>query len=504
MDHTENPALARRRPSWSALGAKLGRILQPGNEQPDDAYSSLPDDTDLPSLRKIPSPRMVEEGRRGDSDDASNLTSSTSNRSVSRGREGFQSSGRGGAGKHTQTVARSGQSGAPIGASFSCTRTGASCRPRAGANHRARRRGQHSLRVACAFHGQDSLQPSPNGIPHLAEEAARTRAKSSGRGGLGNISSRSRSRGPTALHLMGPSIHSTGRGGAGNLQLGSAIEAEVIGEILEAEDRARTSQKRESFYRPGWPREPYVGAQPSPEQLSLHNQAFESTGRGGSETSLARGQRHVKPPITAGAAARAWVGRRTVEVALHVSSAKSPCNPARAATASRRWMAKEGTEMTRREASRLGVQAATPPQRRQEALIAARLQASTSSFVPQPSASFISPPPSPICSSSPVPSNPRRLARARVRSAAPRSRSQRRHPTRVRIPPFGIASQRFPSSPRLTRGHTRSRRRNLSGRHSLCRLYVKIHHARGDAHGDAHGGTRPCAPQGGFEAGLSW
>lgn len=81
---------------------------------------------------------------------------------------------------------------------------------------------------------------------------------SSGRGGVGNIStSRSRSRGPNSLHRDStgttitpllhanapPLLHSTGRGGAGNIITGDGVSAEVHDEE-ERERVGRDSQPR--------------------------------------------------------------------------------------------------------------------------------------------------------------------------------------------------------------------------------------------------------------------
>ena len=58
MERRDSAGLPTRRPSWTGgLGAKLGRILSPHEEQVDeDAYRTLPDDASVasvPSLRKM-------------------------------------------------------------------------------------------------------------------------------------------------------------------------------------------------------------------------------------------------------------------------------------------------------------------------------------------------------------------------------------------------------------------------------------------------------------------
>ena len=51
---------------------------------------------------------------------------------------------------------------------------------------------------------------------------------STGRGGVGNIQNRSRSR--DASNASSSTLHSSGRGGVGNIHLGSSVLSEVIDE----------------------------------------------------------------------------------------------------------------------------------------------------------------------------------------------------------------------------------------------------------------------------------
>jgi len=53
---------------------------------------------------------------------------------------------------------------------------------------------------------------------------------STGRGGVGNIQNRSRSRSRDASNVSSSTLHSSGRGGAGNIHLGSSVLSEVIDE----------------------------------------------------------------------------------------------------------------------------------------------------------------------------------------------------------------------------------------------------------------------------------
>ncbi|KAG1808968.1 uncharacterized protein BJ212DRAFT_631905 [Suillus subaureus] len=94
---------------------------------------------------------------------------------------------------------------------------------------------------------------------------------SSGRGGIGNISSsRSRSRGPI--------VHSTGRGGAGNIQHGAAISIDNMDE--EERKKHAHAQAIHSTGRGGAANLTNVHS-PDVEHVVHHLGDFESSGRGG-------------------------------------------------------------------------------------------------------------------------------------------------------------------------------------------------------------------------------
>ncbi|KAG2031158.1 hypothetical protein BDR03DRAFT_973200 [Suillus americanus] len=96
---------------------------------------------------------------------------------------------------------------------------------------------------------------------------------SSGRGGLGNISSsRSRSRGPL--------VHSTGRGGAGNIQYGAATSVDNIDEEERMKHAHAHAQAIHSTGRGGAANLTNVHS-PDIERVVHHHSEFESSGRGG-------------------------------------------------------------------------------------------------------------------------------------------------------------------------------------------------------------------------------
>ncbi|KAI6127845.1 hypothetical protein EDD16DRAFT_1855618 [Pisolithus croceorrhizus] len=150
------------------------------------------------------------------------------NRSLSRGRDTFQSSGRGGAGN----IRRSSQSREP----------GPFDGPDDFSHTRGREPAVHPDRVYSVGRGGAGNIRSPSRDPGsvrpvhpdviteseyeqriLRDHAAAEVVHSSGRGGAGNITrSRSRSRGP------GLALHSTGRGGAGNMFLGDGRSSDTL------------------------------------------------------------------------------------------------------------------------------------------------------------------------------------------------------------------------------------------------------------------------------------
>jgi len=100
---------------------------------------------------------------------------------------------------------------------------------------------------------------------------------STGRGGLGNIS-RSRSRGP-AVATIPEVVHSTGRGGMGNFSPGRAGEAE----ILDEEERKRLHHE-EGIHSTGRGGAANLTSahEPAVEHHPQSPTEFASTGRGGS------------------------------------------------------------------------------------------------------------------------------------------------------------------------------------------------------------------------------
>ncbi|KIK82158.1 hypothetical protein PAXRUDRAFT_154419 [Paxillus rubicundulus Ve08.2h10] len=200
---------------------------------------------------------------------------SDSERSLSRGREAFQSTGRGGIGN----IRRSSLS--------------RDARPADGPDDFSPTRGRepvvHADSIYSVGRGGAGNIRSPSRNRHPISEGAIAEAvheaevireydeantvRSSGRGGVGNISgSRSRSRGP------GPVLHSTGRGGVGNLQPGDAIQPDR----LDREERSRHPHHEgiHSTGRGGFAN--LTGShEPDIERVSHHLGDFESSGLGG-------------------------------------------------------------------------------------------------------------------------------------------------------------------------------------------------------------------------------
>jgi len=163
-------------------------------------------------------------------------------RSSSRGREGFHSSGRGGLGNIRQSSGSRDRTTVDGPDDFSETR-GREPVVDFNTTHSTGRGGAGNIRSPSRdaqgpLTGPDAREKE---IIHAHEEADKAAVHSSGRGGLGNMS-RSRSRGPGV-------VHSTGRGGAGNIASGDGLGADL------AEDAER--------------------------KLHIHAEGVHSTGRGG-------------------------------------------------------------------------------------------------------------------------------------------------------------------------------------------------------------------------------
>ncbi|KJA14266.1 hypothetical protein HYPSUDRAFT_49329 [Hypholoma sublateritium FD-334 SS-4] len=230
----------------SALGARLSRTLSHAEEsrEEDDQYS-------------IGSPPSYYKNER----------------STSRGRDAFQSTGRGGIGNIRQ-------------ASLS-----RDARPDSGPDDFSATRGRepHPARAPAAVFstgrgGAGNLRsPSRDPAPAAGDAAEQDVIReytaahegapvSSGRGGIGNIThSRSRSRPP-------PAVHSTGRGGAGNIVPGDGLRPEVI----DAEERRHVAP-HEGPHSTGRGGQANISTlhEPPVEHHEHAHAHFESTGRGG-------------------------------------------------------------------------------------------------------------------------------------------------------------------------------------------------------------------------------
>ncbi|KIK09528.1 hypothetical protein K443DRAFT_389355 [Laccaria amethystina LaAM-08-1] len=195
-------------------------------------------------------------------------------RSLSRGRDAFQSTGRGGLGNIRQ-------------ASLS-----RDARPDSGPDDFSTTRGRepvqgvHKEVYSTGRGGVGNLRsPSrdvsrPPAVPDVAEQevldnyvAKHQDDHSSGRGGAGNFN-RSRSRDPAH-----PPVHSTGRGGAGNIKLGAGLETDSIDEA----ERRKHGHHAEGFHTTGrgGAANLTVSSEPPVEHHEHHSNGFESTGRGG-------------------------------------------------------------------------------------------------------------------------------------------------------------------------------------------------------------------------------
>ncbi|PPQ70898.1 hypothetical protein CVT26_014217 [Gymnopilus dilepis] len=205
-------------------------------------------------------------------------------RSQSRGREPFHSTGRGGLGNIRQTSvsrdARPSQSG--VGPDdFSDTR-GREPAPR-----------QHGTAVYSTGRGgagnlrSPSRDPTTHAGPSVAEEevirghlSTQGEVHSTGRGGLGNIT-RSRSRDPSATPNHS---YSTGRGGAGNMIHGDGTQHTT--ENLDEGERIKLHHAHSGLHSTGRGGAANITSTPEPpvehhEHIHSGSSEFESTGRGG-------------------------------------------------------------------------------------------------------------------------------------------------------------------------------------------------------------------------------
>ncbi|KAI0708123.1 hypothetical protein C8T65DRAFT_214603 [Cerioporus squamosus] len=217
-------------------------------------------------------------------------TSSTDRRSVSRGREAF-SSGRGGIGNIRRPSIDTASPSRPAAEPLSPVRgREATVDP-----ERARTTGRGGMGNIRSGSQARSAAIIPENHPQTAslvsdhaasiaeyersvvqQSEQNARARSSGRGGLGNIQSNSKSR----SRSRAPAIHSTGRGGAGNLH-GGNTDADILAQ-LEEEDRLRYLRD-EGVHSTGRGGRANMTAMhsPPPEPSSPHHHEYEATGRGG-------------------------------------------------------------------------------------------------------------------------------------------------------------------------------------------------------------------------------
>lgn len=197
----------------------------------------------------------------------------TTERSISRGRDAFRSSGRGGAGNiHLTSQDSARPTDGPD--DFSPTRGREPTVHHDKPLYSTGRGGAGNIR-------SPSREPRATADPReqeaLKNEAEKNLVHSTGRGGLGNMS-RSRSRGPSGSSA--PSyVHSTGRGGVGNFFDGEAPSIETVMEedfrlkpgVVHSTGRGGLANMSHS---------PSPGVEGHRATIDSHI-GFESTGRGG-------------------------------------------------------------------------------------------------------------------------------------------------------------------------------------------------------------------------------
>ncbi|KAF9268198.1 hypothetical protein L218DRAFT_842674, partial [Marasmius fiardii PR-910] len=196
----------------------------------------------------------------------------TPERSTSRGRDAFRSSGRGGAGNiHLASQDNTRPTDGPD--DFSPTR-GREPTVNYDRLYSTGRGGAGNIRSPSR---EPQTTPDSREQEIIKNEAEKNPVHSTGRGGLGNMS-RSRSRGPSGSNT--PShVHSTGRGGVGNIFDSDAPSIETV---MENEDFQFKPATVHSTGRGGLANMSYS---PSPSveghRASINQSGFESTGRGG-------------------------------------------------------------------------------------------------------------------------------------------------------------------------------------------------------------------------------
>ncbi|KAF8147707.1 hypothetical protein B0H34DRAFT_785807 [Crassisporium funariophilum] len=235
----------------SALGAKLGRTLSHSSDSPSQKSEEY--DFVAPILAKT-----------------------NNDRSVSRGREAFQSTGRGGLGNIRQTSLSRDARPDSGPDDFSITRGREPLSSPTQKVYSTGRGGAGNIRSPSRDVSKPPAVETVNEDDVIKEYKASQEgaAFSTGRGGLGNID-RSRSREPT-----NKPVYSTGRGGAGNIKSGDGGHAEAIDE----DERRKYSTANEGFHSTGRGGAANITSAPEPaveRAMHVSHREYESTGRGG-------------------------------------------------------------------------------------------------------------------------------------------------------------------------------------------------------------------------------
>ncbi|PIL27393.1 hypothetical protein GSI_10541 [Ganoderma sinense ZZ0214-1] len=295
QDSKDSGSPTFRRPSWTgALGARLGMRRESALDEQsiasEETYGTMVDGASLESLKQAFG--VMVGGRKRDDPDS---PSSFDRRSVSRGREAF-SSGRGGIGniRRPSVEAASpprGSGGEPLspvrGREARVDPERAQSTGRGGmGNIRSGSRARnislipenHPQTASLVSDHAASVAEYERAVLERSEEAANARARSSGRGGIGNIKSgdnshsRSRSRAP---------MTSIGRGGAGNIQTNINTDTELLVQ-LDDEERLKYAHD-EGVHSTGRGGRANLTSKHTPplESVSAHPYEFETTGRGG-------------------------------------------------------------------------------------------------------------------------------------------------------------------------------------------------------------------------------
>ncbi|KAK7683043.1 hypothetical protein QCA50_013715 [Cerrena zonata] len=294
-ERTPSKSPQRRASLISSLSAKIGRVLGDVDENT-STTSSIYDDVSSINTKVE---KVEEEGQANAS-----TQKAKKDRSVSRGRDNFHSSGRGGAGNIRRKD--SGQSQEPISprvmtgrevevhspirrgrnTSVDSDKSASQAVGRGGiGNIRSRSRaraashipaGNTQLTATILSEAAANNAEYERNVIQNSQESSKILQKS-GRGGIGNITTQAKSR----SRSRGPNIHSTGRGGVGNLQPGSVYDAENT-EFLEEVDRLRINHEDgvHSTGRGGLANMTSLHS-PPPEGVPHHGVTYEAMGRGG-------------------------------------------------------------------------------------------------------------------------------------------------------------------------------------------------------------------------------